>query len=1297
MPHSTSSGYRKHIFHCTCLSAVLFTLVIGAHLRAQSQTGSAQQDDGPQEQAQPLAERYGLDLQLVAEMLSAGTPAQYINAHSAAVYLQEKATKPQTTDIISPISETSLTVRQAASRQQAAPLHIITLVIDGSSSIDEVDFTTQKEGIISVLSDPVLVPRNGSIAVMVVQYAETMTRLDVPYRLLASDIEANQVITQVGAIVQIGGGTNPGDGINAAAAELQLHATAADRTTICLSTDGLRNSGADVATALANARAATVPLDTFSVIAIEDPPDYFAADFHAFYDSLVFGDGAVSVVRNSLEFAAYVGATCFANEQVALVGLESVQTIQDLQDSVQMIAHKTTYVRVHSQPVDRDTVRVAARLHARRGGSALPGSPLTALNPYYGVDAKRNALARRNQLEQSLYFRLPDEWLTGTIDLTVERIGRAFVCQDEADTPNDCQVTVTFTPVERPEIRFVAVAWTDQQNVVHVPSPADLEELANRVRAIYPIDDLIVSTDETTYNGTLPFTANSLLAVNMQLATMRYNDGCTPDPTCRRLYYGVLKDTLLSGYAFDTVASGNMPAGAIVFGRNRHAHEIAHMLGRSNAVHSSLGLITINGESYKQGWCGERDRAVVPDFPYSAVFGGATVATLGPMAGAESARIFGLDTLRMAVVDPTEHYELMSYCGRSPSNAFRWVSKYSYADLATAINNHFTSTAAQTPAPTAQPQPYRLFRGVVNFATNQVEFLPPVLMTTNMPPQQPPIGDYTLLIKDQTGNQLKLLPFEPERGTADFPQPTEQMGLFILPVPDNAVMARAEVLNQDNLVGALTASANAPTVRIIYPNGGENLTTSPVELRWQGSDRDNDLLTYLVQYSRDNGVTWQTLVTDLPTSSYRINLEQLGATNQGRIRVIASDNFHTTEDTSDGAFATPNHPPRVTITAPLDHEQFSGLQAVTFVGSALDPEDGQLPDPSFTWFSSLDGILGAGPHLMRNASTLSAGQHQITLTVIDSAGLRASTSTTVVIFRVLPPPPVTLLISTSVTSLLANSNNPASIRALIQDVNGAPISDYQVTFHTTLGTIERTAVTDGTGIAEATLRANTPPGTATITTIAGALSASTSVRFVTGPPATMTVIANPTSIAADGANTALITIAVQDSNGNPLAGQTVTLATTLGTVTSIATTDTAGLATAPLTAGTKVGVATVTATLGAINQQVIVTFVPTHIRGNVFLDLNRNRKRDAGEAGVPNAKVVIATPKGGIAKTAMTAANGAYTVTALAAGDYTVTITPPSALRMTTPQSFAFSMNAATTVIPDAGVAYALFLPLVER
>jgi hypothetical protein len=106
-----------------------------------------------------------------------------------------------------------------------------------------------------------------------------------------------------------------------------------------------------------------------------------------------------------------------------------------------------------------------------------------------------------------------------------------------------------------------------------------------------------------------------------------------------------------------------------------------------------------------------------------------------------------------------------------------------------------------------------------------------------------------------------------------------------------------------------------------------------------------------------------------------------------------------------GGFERPaapvNQPPVVTIASPATGASFVAGSSVSFSGSALDPEDGNL-SAELVWVSTVDGPLGTGGSFSR---ALSAGSHIISASVTDREGLYGFATVTVTVTSSTPPPP----------------------------------------------------------------------------------------------------------------------------------------------------------------------------------------------------------------------------------------------------------------------------------------------------
>jgi hypothetical protein len=192
-------------------------------------------------------------------------------------------------------------------------------------------------------------------------------------------------------------------------------------------------------------------------------------------------------------------------------------------------------------------------------------------------------------------------------------------------------------------------------------------------------------------------------------------------------------------------------------------------------------------------------------------------------------------------------------------------------------------------------------------------------------------------------------------------------------------------------LGAFAVSENAPTVTVVEPDGGESLSSSTT-VQWSANDADGDPLAFNLSYSADDGVTWQLVAANVTgTTSYALDLSLLPGSSSARIRVEASDGFHTASDESDATFTVEDNAPIVGIEHPTDGSTM--IYTYYLIGYGYDPEEGELPDASLTWSSDLDGPLGTGT--MLQGTMLSEGEHTLTLTAEDSEGHESSASVTV--------------------------------------------------------------------------------------------------------------------------------------------------------------------------------------------------------------------------------------------------------------------------------------------------------------
>ncbi|MEO8334224.1 MAG: S8 family serine peptidase [bacterium] len=99
-----------------------------------------------------------------------------------------------------------------------------------------------------------------------------------------------------------------------------------------------------------------------------------------------------------------------------------------------------------------------------------------------------------------------------------------------------------------------------------------------------------------------------------------------------------------------------------------------------------------------------------------------------------------------------------------------------------------------------------------------------------------------------------------------------------------------------------------------------------------------------------------------------------------------------------------NQSPTATITAPTNNSSFTQGASVSFAGTGQDPEDGALTGGSLVWTSSVNGQIGTGTSF--STTTLSVGQHTITLTAKDAQGATGAATRSITITAAGNQPPV---------------------------------------------------------------------------------------------------------------------------------------------------------------------------------------------------------------------------------------------------------------------------------------------------
>ncbi len=670
--------------------------------------------------------------------------------------------------------------------------------------------------------------------------------------------------------------------------------------------------------------------------------------------------------------------------------IEVTQSVQDLFNSVRLVKNKRTFVRfyVHSSSGSHVTY---ALLRVQRGGNVVWLAPL---NP--GILVR--PFPDRAVLNHAFLFELPAGFKEGFVRidayLNPNLFGRARNPIESTYANNNIFVNVSFEPVPPVNVVLYSVGYRAANGVVYYPRAGDPPQMASWIRAALPLNQLNVWYRSYYHGAGLP----SCNQVNSTLWAKKIWDWIffwTNNIPFGARYYGMVDDRggFMRGCAPAIpawVASG--PTGTNTWGWDFDgsygdwygSHELSHAWGRGHA-----------------NFCGAVGG---PAYPYPN-------GEISPVRTGNSAQ-YGFDIRTRAIYNPWWHDE-MTYC------TYQWIGKFtSHGLMSFYQGNPVIEAGGQDPL-TVDQMDRLLVTGSIDPATNAVELQPLYIIPDagDVEPREP--GPYAIVLRNAASTELARYPFTPKETEGGSPaQVPEQRRIDLLfiseLVPYVNGTAMVDIEGPTGLLKRVSAGPNPPTVTVTAPNGGEILSGDTITVTWTASDPDGDPLNFNVQYSPDNGGTWEMVAQNLAGTNVVLDSVNVVSGAQGRFRVWVTDGIHTASDQSDGPFTVPNHRPTVRITNPITNVTIALSQTLTLEAEAYDVDTGTMPNSQLQWSSNIDGVLGNGASL--SVATLSVGTHTITFRADDGAGGVASASVQVTVVgdpTQLPPVPNGLSVSPS--------------------------------------------------------------------------------------------------------------------------------------------------------------------------------------------------------------------------------------------------------------------------------------------
>lgn len=680
--------------------------------------------------------------------------------------------------------------------------------------------------------------------------------------------------------------------------------------------------------------------------------------------------------------------------------IEVTQAIQDLNNSVRLVAEKRTYVRAHVNN-SSGLFRTFATLEVDNGSDSTILYPIN--------DNAGHVVARpdpnREMLNHAFLFKLPSDYTSGNITLTAEvnpiTSWRTSRYPPETDYSNNSHsVSVSFEEVPRlGVVTYLGKYAVDDGNgnLTEYTTPGiEASQMMDWLRRAYPISSIWYTFRSYDAGDSGVPTADT---VNAWLATKREYDlnhdvwyeHRVGDKADIR-YYGMMIDEggfmrgkgKIDGHV-SSGPTGNQVAEFVAwdtdgsYGDWYGAHELGHNFDRLHVEECGAK----GGASYPY-----TDGRISPELTGDEAIFGFDIGT------AYNKR-FSTREQDIAVYDP-EWRDVMSYCDN------QWLSDFTYHALMNYFQGNINTlgTTGSSVYARSSHMDRLLVVGYIDPDTKETNLQPlfviPDAQDTN--PLTP--GDYAIVLLDGGGNELARYPFTPEPmesgpGRLDS-RFSEDISLLVSElVPYVSGTTQVVVEGPSGLLASISAGVNPPAVTVISPTGGGSLSTDPVEVSWAGSDPDGDSLTYNVQFSPDGGLSWEMVAQNIEGTSTQIPRLNLPGTSEGLFRVWASDGIHTTSDVSDDTFSLPYHPVEVEIIAPASGTYVSSKQTLSLEANTYSPSVGSVESSNITWVSSIDSILGTGADL--SVTGLTPGSHTISVWVSDPAGLRVESVSDIIV------------------------------------------------------------------------------------------------------------------------------------------------------------------------------------------------------------------------------------------------------------------------------------------------------------
>ncbi len=718
----------------------------------------------------------------------------------------------------------------------------------------------------------------------------------------------------------------------------------------------------------------STPCPSFATVRVENPiPNVF-----------------LPPVSNDMTFQVTCpnGGTTGDQVDIEIINIEMVQTIQNLDHAIPLVAGKPTVARVYVK-TNGKSVPVEARLFAKLGGTSVPWyNNAMGYTCFDRVNAQSNPKLSdlRDSTQLSIDCELPQAWLnrTGTLELTAEvyiaggtsggygRRSTSMTDPDESNNSFSNRATIESSPVmhlQAVQLRINGRGLNYQR---------DYRLIHEHAKQMYPSSNVQLHPHRTWvyWNGDVGGIINLVLgSIGLQrpgrnttlLGVVNRNDaGSGP---CG------MGTPIPDRYSWVRVTPGTQ--GTNNFQQDCTAHEMGHSLWAWHVVECNEPFPTDGSYPFTSG----------------NLSNGSGPSDYWGVSVSSASRI-------NQVFSPQSTKDIMTYCNRV------WISPYTYGVVRAGLrggaglsykskwpvasisslsarSQGFADQTHETPFVTANVnagQDYLIVVGTLDAERGEVTLgetfvLPGSIIGDEFSISEP--GPYRINVLDENGSELAHQTFSVPDGSHHGEQ-----GVFTVLIPAVSGAAQFNIEGDGGVLYSKTFGSNFPEIFGLDAQPSEEMNVN-----WDGNDPDGDPLTAALFVSFNGGDSWEPAAVGFEENQLDLSAEFWPGTSNAMLRLFVSDGYHTSE-TSFGPFEVLSKAPDVFITGPEEGTQFGideelNLGAVHFSAQGFDAEDGPLSGGSLSWQSDMDGFLGEGDTI---TAALTSGWHNVSVTAMDRDG-----------------------------------------------------------------------------------------------------------------------------------------------------------------------------------------------------------------------------------------------------------------------------------------------------------------------